>query len=104
MGAGAWGCAICGVLADAGNSVTLWAREPEVADEINACHRNTRFAPGMQLSAAIRATSDPVHRRSRHTGEPLQGHRDRHLVALVQRVPDDGLFQSSSAAIANSRS
>ncbi|OBF36013.1 glycerol-3-phosphate dehydrogenase [Mycobacterium sp. ACS1612] len=60
MGAGAWGCAICGVLADAGNSVTLWARESEVADEINASHRNTRFAPGMELSAAIRATSDPV--------------------------------------------
>ncbi len=60
MGAGAWGSAICGVLADAGSSVTLWAREPEVADEINTSQRNTRFAPDMELSAAIRATSDPA--------------------------------------------
>src|SRR5689334_7517339 len=60
MGAGSFGCAISGVLADAGSSVTLWAREPEVAEEINTSHRNTRFAPDMELSAAIRATSDPA--------------------------------------------
>jgi glycerol-3-phosphate dehydrogenase (NAD(P)+) len=60
MGAGAWGCAIAGVLADAGNSVMLWAREPDVANEINTFHRNTRFAPHTELSPAIRATSDPA--------------------------------------------
>ena len=35
MGAGAWGTALAKVLADAGNNVTLWARRPELADEIN---------------------------------------------------------------------
>ncbi len=60
MGAGAWGTAISGVLADAGNSVTLWAREPEVVDEINTSHRNSQFAGDMVLPTAIRATSDPA--------------------------------------------
>ena len=60
MGAGAWGTAISGVLADAGNSVRLWAREPEVADEINTSHRNSQFAGDMVLPTAIRATSDPA--------------------------------------------
>ena len=41
MGAGAWGTALAKVLADAGNDVTLWARRPELADEINDTHRNT---------------------------------------------------------------
>ncbi|PRC59725.1 glycerol-3-phosphate dehydrogenase, partial [Mycobacterium sp. ITM-2017-0098] len=41
MGAGAWGTALAKVLADAGNSVTLWTRRPELADEINRTHRNT---------------------------------------------------------------
>ena len=43
MGAGAWGSALAQVLADAGNSVTLWARRPEIADEINTDHRNRRY-------------------------------------------------------------
>ena len=43
MGAGAWGTALAKVLADAGNDVALWARRPELADEINDTHRNTRY-------------------------------------------------------------
>lgn len=60
MGAGAWGTAISGVLADAGNAVTIWAREPEVAEEINTAHTNRRFAGDMALPAEVRATSDPA--------------------------------------------
>ena len=41
MGAGAWGTALAKVLADAGSDVTLWARRPELAAEINDTHRNT---------------------------------------------------------------
>jgi glycerol-3-phosphate dehydrogenase (NAD(P)+) len=57
MGAGAWGSALAKVLADAGNSVTLWARRPELADEINATHRNADYLDG-PLPTSIRATSD----------------------------------------------
>ena len=57
MGAGAWGSALAKVLADAGNRVTLWARRPELADEINRTHRNPDYLD-VALPSAIRATSD----------------------------------------------
>lgn len=60
MGAGAWGTALAKVLADAGNPVTMWARRPEVADEINADHRNSRYLGDVVLPPSIRATADPA--------------------------------------------
>jgi glycerol-3-phosphate dehydrogenase (NAD(P)+) len=60
MGAGAWGTALAKVLADAGNPVTMWARRPEVAEEINTDHRNSRYLGDVVLPSTIRATSDPA--------------------------------------------
>jgi glycerol-3-phosphate dehydrogenase (NAD(P)+) len=60
MGAGAWGTAMAKVLADAGNPVTMWARRPEVADEINVEHRNSDYLGDVALPPAIRASSDPA--------------------------------------------
>jgi glycerol-3-phosphate dehydrogenase (NAD(P)+) len=59
MGAGAWGSALAKVLADAGNDVMLWARQAEVADEINTTHCNHRYLEDVVLPADIRATTDP---------------------------------------------
>jgi glycerol-3-phosphate dehydrogenase (NAD(P)+) len=59
MGAGAWGSALAKVLADAGNDVLLWARQAEVADEINTTHCNHRYLEHVALPADIRATTDP---------------------------------------------
>lgn len=58
MGAGAWGTALAKLLADAGGEVTLWARRPELAAEINGSLRNPDYLPGVQLPAGIRATAD----------------------------------------------
>src|ERR1700760_2578512 len=58
MGAGAWGTALAKVLADAGNNVALWARRPELADEINDTRRNTRYLGDVELPKSIRATGD----------------------------------------------
>lgn len=58
MGAGAWGSALAKVLADAGNSVTLWTRRPELAERINQTHRNTGYLGEAKLPASIVATSD----------------------------------------------
>jgi glycerol-3-phosphate dehydrogenase (NAD(P)+) len=60
MGAGAWGSALAQVLADAGNTVMLWARRPEVADEINTDHRNRRYMGDTVLPTEVRATPDPA--------------------------------------------
>ncbi|HEV7419228.1 MAG TPA: NAD(P)H-dependent glycerol-3-phosphate dehydrogenase [Mycobacterium sp.] len=60
MGAGAWGTALAKVLADAGNDVALWARRPELADEINDTHRNVNYLGDVELPKTIRATGDPA--------------------------------------------
>ena len=60
MGAGAWGTALAKVLADAGNDVRLWARRADIADEVNSTHRNQGYLPDVELSPAIRATTDPA--------------------------------------------
>lgn len=58
VGGGAWGTALAQVLASDGTVVLLWAREPEVAAEVNAAARNSLFLPGLPLAPTIRATND----------------------------------------------
>jgi glycerol-3-phosphate dehydrogenase (NAD(P)+) len=58
VGAGAWGTALADLIARNGGGATLWARESDVVDDINANHRNTRFLAGAPLSASLSATTD----------------------------------------------
>jgi glycerol-3-phosphate dehydrogenase (NAD(P)+) len=56
IGGGAWGTALAQAMRRAGREVILWAREPEVVEEINARHLNSQFLQGVPLDAGIRAT------------------------------------------------
>ena len=58
IGGGAWGTALAQTLRLAGREVRLWAREAEVADEINARHANSAFLPGVTLDPGLRATTE----------------------------------------------
>lgn len=58
VGAGAWGTALALVAARAGRGVTLWAREPAVAEAIRLRRENTSFLPGVALPSAIATTTD----------------------------------------------
>src|SRR6185369_12712780 len=58
MGAGSWGTAFGLVLGDAGADVALWAKDPDVADDVNRRHENAAYHPGVTLPARLRATSD----------------------------------------------
>ena len=58
IGGGAWGTALAQTLAHNGTAVTLWAREPEIVDDINARHVNRVFLPGVDLNHSIHATGD----------------------------------------------
>lgn len=58
VGAGAWGTAIADRLARNGHAVTLWARETDVVQSINASHENARFLAGATLHPALMATDD----------------------------------------------
>jgi glycerol-3-phosphate dehydrogenase (NAD(P)+) len=58
IGGGAWGTALAQTLRLAGRDVLLWARETDVADDINTRHVNATFLPGVALDDALRATTD----------------------------------------------
>ncbi len=58
VGAGSWGTALARILANKGNHVALWAREPEVVAEIKNTGENQSFLPGVQLPGSLEASSD----------------------------------------------
>ena len=58
IGAGSFGTALACAARRAGIAVTIWAREPEVAEAINAGRGNPYFLPGIPLESQIRASSD----------------------------------------------
>ena len=58
VGAGSWGTTLANLLCGRGYEVTLWAFEPEVADEINRRHRNDLFLPDAPLLPSLAATTD----------------------------------------------
>ena len=60
VGGGAWGTALADLLArkEASDTVTLWAREPEVVESVNREHVNHMFLPGAKLASALTAEGD----------------------------------------------
>src|SRR5271170_1390442 len=56
IGAGAWGTALAIQAARAGNSVTLWARDPARAAALSGMRVNPRL-PGVSLPDAIKVTA-----------------------------------------------
>jgi len=56
VGAGAWGTALACAAAQAGRSVLLWAKEPDVIQQIQTSGENSAFLPGAQLPKSIVAT------------------------------------------------
>jgi len=57
LGAGSWGTALAALASEQADTL-IWARRAEVADEINASHRNARYLPDIVLPPALRATAD----------------------------------------------
>ncbi len=58
IGAGSWGTTFGKILADGGAQVTMWARRPELAQEIAEAKRNSQYLPGINLPRSITATHD----------------------------------------------
>lgn len=57
VGAGSWGTTVA-ALASASADTVVWARRPELADELDREHTNSAYLPGFTLPDALRATSD----------------------------------------------
>lgn len=88
IGAGAWGTALAQVAATAGNAVRLWARDPELADTINARHENPLYLSGRTLSLAIRATPDLA--RIAEADAILVVTPAQHMRAVLERLEPTG--------------
>jgi glycerol-3-phosphate dehydrogenase (NAD(P)+) len=57
LGAGSWGTTVAS-LTTALNPTLLWARNPEIAAEINGAHTNTTYLPTATLPRRLRSTAD----------------------------------------------
>lgn len=87
IGAGSWGTAVASMIAPRTPTV-IWARRPEIADEISEHHTNSSYLPGLELSPALRATADLVDAVTSAD-------------ALVMGVPSHG-YRSVLATVAGS--
>lgn len=84
MGSGSWGTGFGMVLADAGGEVAMWAREPEVVQDINHNHRNDAYHPGIELPPSMWASGD--------VAEVLRG-----AEIVVLAIPSQTLRENLSA-------
>lgn len=57
LGAGSWGTALAGLLADAGHDASLWARDAVAAVRLAADRENRRYLPGRTLPPSVGVTS-----------------------------------------------
>src|SRR5215469_6848885 len=97
MGAGAWGTTFAQVLCDAGTTVTLWCRRPELADYINSRHESPDYLPGISLPTSLHATADPAEALAGADlavlAVPAQTLR-QHLTAWRDLLPPDAVLVS----------
>jgi glycerol-3-phosphate dehydrogenase (NAD(P)+) len=56
LGAGSWGTTVASIVADSAPT-TIWARDGDVADEINTHHINARYLGALPLAPSLVATS-----------------------------------------------
>jgi glycerol-3-phosphate dehydrogenase (NAD(P)+) len=79
LGGGSWGTTVA-ALAAANTPTQLWARDDDVAREIEEQHTNTRYLEERELPEGLRATSDLVEAASEAdvlvVGVPSHGLRD----------------------------
>jgi glycerol-3-phosphate dehydrogenase (NAD(P)+) len=115
VGAGSWGTAFAAVLARNGVDTHLWARNPDLVDEINGAHTNAAYLPGIDLPGShLHATHDLDEAVSRSPvivlGVPSHAFRekcaeikpmlvnDAVLVSLTKGIERDSLRRMSEVA------
>jgi len=81
IGAGSWGTTFGKILADGGAHVTMWARRPELANEIHEAKRNSEYLPGINLPRDMHATH--------HLSEALDGAEQIYLSIPSQALREN---------------
>ncbi len=88
VGAGAWGTALASHAARLEHRVSMWALEPEVAEEIESRQRNSTYLPDAALPPGMRASAD--------LAEAVRG------AEIVILVPPSSHLRAVSAGLAGS--
>jgi glycerol-3-phosphate dehydrogenase (NAD(P)+) len=84
IGAGSWGTSASWLLGGKGHHVSLWTREPEIAEDINASHHNPKFMSDIVLPETVVA--------SHEIGAVLEG-----AEAVVMVTPSMGVRSTAEA-------
>jgi glycerol-3-phosphate dehydrogenase (NAD(P)+) len=87
LGGGSWGTALASILGSHGYDTLLWMRDEEVAKEVNATHRNTRYLGDAPIDERVTATVDLV-RASSHAEVIIVAVPSKHLRSVMLRVGD----------------
>jgi len=102
MGAGSWGTTLAKVFADAGNTVALWARRPELAAAIQQTRINSDYLPDITLPPAVTATDDAANALANAAivvfAVPSQTMRDN-LTDWTPMLPADATLVSISKGV-----
>lgn len=102
MGAGSWGTTLAKVMADAGNTVRLWARREAAAKRMQITRENSDYLPGLILPPAITATSSAEEALDGADivvlGVPSQTLREN-LGAWKASIPEDATLLSLAKGI-----
>jgi glycerol-3-phosphate dehydrogenase (NAD(P)+) len=90
IGAGSWGTAVA-ALAARQHPVVLWARRPDLADQINASSENSEYLPGYRLPFGLRATSSLPEATTGATvlAMAVPSHGFAEVMANIDAVADD---------------
>lgn len=102
LGAGSWATALAVLLGKKGLSVRMWARRPQVVQEINETRINERYLPGIQIPAAVKGYADIEAAlagvKSVVLGVPSHGLRG--LLEMVKGIVNpDALFINTAKGI-----
>lgn len=104
IGAGSWGTALAAYSATRGHETTIWALEPEVAEEINSRHTNGTFLPDAPLPESLRSTNDIAEaaRGARYIFSVVPTQFLRNVVKnMAAHIAPDATIISASKGIEN---
>jgi len=97
IGAGAWGTTLSWLLGNRGHWVTLWARKPEFAAQVQQQRENSKYLPGVVLPDIVTVTSDLpgalADARAVIIAVPSHGFRDV-VVRIAEYIPVGTLILS----------
>jgi glycerol-3-phosphate dehydrogenase (NAD(P)+) len=93
FGAGSWGTALSVHLTSAGRDVVLWARRPEVAEEIRRTSHNPTYLPELLIPSSVEITTDleEAARSSDLWGMALPSQKLRERAEALRPYAHEGL-------------